>query len=115
MGLMDKMWKEVKSHHLDHKGMNIWVYEDNNSVFAGVELAAPPRLHTELELKKIHLPRYAYYKHIGSYGKIREIGSKVLNELNQKGIKTRLPYLEIYGHWTEDESQLETELLWCLV
>ncbi|MEJ0101993.1 MAG: hypothetical protein WDO19_05270 [Bacteroidota bacterium] len=24
------------------------------------------------------------------------------------------PYIEIYGHWTNDETKLETELLMCL-
>jgi len=114
MTLMNKMWHEVRSHLLKHKGINIWVYEEKYKMFAGIELEMPPQQDTELELKKIRLPKYAYYKHTGPYAKIRETGSEVLNELNQRGIKTRLPHLEIYGHWTEDESKLETELLWCL-
>ncbi|HZV12928.1 MAG TPA: hypothetical protein VFA55_06910 [Candidatus Kapabacteria bacterium] len=115
MSLMNKMWQEVKSNHLKHKGINIWVYEEKDRMFAGVELETPPQMETTLELKKIHLPRYAYYKHVGPYNKIGETCSKVLNELNQKWIKTQWPYLEIYGHWTEDASKLETELLWCLL
>jgi hypothetical protein len=27
------------------------------------------------------------------------------------GLKATLPYIEIYGHWTDDDSKLETELL----
>jgi effector-binding domain-containing protein len=114
MSLMNKMWKEVKANLLKHKGINIWVYEEEDKMFAGVELDGAPQLNTALELKKIHLPRYARCKHIGSYGKIGETGSKVIKELNSKGIKTCLPYLEIYGHWTDDESKLETALLWCI-
>jgi hypothetical protein len=114
MGLMNKMWQEVKSHNLEHLGINVWVYESGNKMFAGVGLKAPPLSDTILELKKIHLSRYAYYKHIGPYDKIGEAGSKILEELSQKGIKTRLPYLEIYGHWMEDASKLETEMLWSL-
>jgi hypothetical protein len=32
-------------------------------------------------------------------------------ELKLQGLETRLPYVEIYGHWGPDESRLETELL----
>jgi hypothetical protein len=114
MSLGNKMWQEIKSRDLKHEGINVWVYESGNKMFAGVGLKEPPPSDTILELKKIHLPRYAYYKHIGPYDKIAAEGSKVLEELNQKGIKTSLPYLEIYGHWTQDASRLETELLWSL-
>jgi len=114
MDLTNKMWQEIKSHSLKHKGINVWVYESGNKMFAGVELKAPPSSDTILELKRIHLTRYAYFKHIGPYDKIGETGSKISEELSQKGIKTSLPYLEIYGHWTEDASKLETEMLWSL-
>jgi len=114
MKLMDKMWKEVRSKSLRNKGINVWVYEAGDKMFAGVELEAPPGTGTELEFKKIHLIKYASYKHIGPYSKIGEACSKARDEMNQKGLRTCLPYLEIYGHWTEDESKLETDLLWCL-
>ena len=34
--------------------------------------------------------------------------------LKSKGYETTLPYIEIYGHWTNDETKLETELLMSL-
>src|SRR5471030_3439005 len=64
--LMDKMWPVVKSKGLKHKGLNIWVYEPNEKVFAGVELEDPLVKDTGLELKTISLAKYAYYKHIGT-------------------------------------------------
>ena len=33
--LMDKMWQIVKSNNLENKGLNIWIYEENEKVFAG--------------------------------------------------------------------------------
>ncbi len=33
------------------------------------------------------------------------------DKLKRKGLEPILPYIEIYGHWTNDESKLETELL----
>jgi effector-binding domain-containing protein len=112
--LMDKMWQTVKSNNLKNKGINIWVYEPNEKVFAGVELNDAPKHDTGLEQKSISLIKYAYYKHIGPYNLIKPVGQKMTNELRNRGFETDLPYIEIYGHWTNDEAKLETELLMCL-
>ena len=109
--LMDKMWQVVRSNNLKNKGMNIWVYEPNDKVFAGIELEEIPNFETGLEQKNIVLTKYAYYKHIGSYKFLKQAGIDMKNELKAKGFETTLPYIEIYGHWTNDETKLETELL----
>ena len=36
------------------------------------------------------------------------------DELNKRGLVIELPYIEIYGHWTNDDDKLETELLMAL-
>jgi len=109
--LMDKMWKIVKGDGIKHKGMNIWVYEDSHAVFAGVEPEDPALPHNGLEKKTITLKKYAYYKHIGPYQLIGKAGEQMRNEIKSLGLKVMLPYIEIYGHWVQDESKLETELL----
>jgi predicted transcriptional regulator YdeE len=112
--LMDKMWQTVKAKNLKNKGLNIWVYEQDHCVFAGVELDPVPNQETGLEQKNITLLRYAYYKHIGPYHLIKQAGQYMTDELKRKGYETILPYIEIYGHWTNDETKLETELLMAL-
>ena len=112
--LMDKMWQIVKSNNLKNKGLNIWVYEQNEKVFAGVELNDIPEHDIGLEQKSITLTKYAYYKHVGSYNLIKQVGQNMRDELKSKGFETIFPYIEIYGHWTNDETKLETELLMCL-
>jgi len=114
MELMNKMWKEVKSREFPNKGINVWVYEPGNKMFAGVELTAPPPADTLLERKEITLPKYIYYLHIGPYDRISASFNRLSTEFQQAGIKNGLPYLELYGHWTEDPSKLETELLWSI-
>ena len=109
--LMDRMWKIVKTNNIKNKGLNIWVYENDHQVFAGVELEDIPTHDTGLEQKVVVLPKYAYYKHIGPYHLIKQAGQNMTEELQRKGYATTLPYIEIYGHWTNDESKLETELL----
>ena len=109
--LMDKMWQIVKSKNLKNKGLNIWVYEEDQRVFAGVELTDVLNQDAGLEKKSITLLKYAYYKHIGPYKLIRQAGQKMTDGLKVKGYETTLPYIEIYGHWINDETKLETELL----
>jgi hypothetical protein len=113
--LMDKMWPVIKSKGLKHKGLNIWVYEPNEKVFAGVELEDRSITDTGLEQKAILLTKYAYYKHIGPYNQLKQAGDNMQKELQRMGLKSGLPYIEIYGHWTNDETKLETELLMTLV
>ena len=109
--LSGKMWETVKANNLKNKGMNIWVYEPNEMVFAGVELDNIPERDIGLEQKNISLAKYAYKKHFGPYNLIKQVGLNMQNELKNKGFETCLPYIEIYGHWTNDETKLETELL----
>jgi hypothetical protein len=112
--LSGKMWQIVKSAGLKNKGINIWVYEPGDRVFAGVELEEPPPDDTGLEHKILTLTKYAYYKHVGPYNLIKEVGNAMQSEIKRKGFENASPYIEIYGHWTNDESKLETELLQCL-
>jgi effector-binding domain-containing protein len=112
--LMDKMWQVVKTNGLKHKGMNIWVYEPNENVFAGVELDGIHHQDTGLEHKNINLEKYARYKHIGPYGLIRQAGQNMREVIKNKGFEIVHPYIEIYGHWTNDETKLETELIMCI-
>ena len=109
--LMDKMWQVVKTNKLENKGENIWIYEENNAVFAGVELNNIPAAGITLENKKLSLAKYGYHKHIGSYSLIKQAGQYMKNELKSKGFEIIFPYIEIYGHWVNDESKLETELI----
>ena len=112
--LMDQLWREVRSQQLPNNGINIWVYDEGSLLFTGVGLTTPPPTGSPLESKTVLLPRYAYYKHIGPYDKIKATYEAAYAEFKKVGIQARLPYIEIYGHWTDDPSKLETELLWSI-
>ncbi|MFZ1679133.1 MAG: GyrI-like domain-containing protein [Saprospiraceae bacterium] len=113
--LSGKMWEVIKTNGIKNKGMNIWVYDTADKVFAGVELDHPTASNNHgLEKKQINLEKYAYYKHVGAYNLIKQTGQNMTNELTKQGFEVILPYIEIYGHWTSDENKLETELLMSL-
>ncbi|MFT3935678.1 MAG: GyrI-like domain-containing protein [Chitinophagaceae bacterium] len=110
--LSGRMWEIIKSNGIKNKGKNIWVYEGTHKVFTGVEMEDASYTNNHgLEKMTIHLEKYAYYKHIGSYELIKQSGQSMTKELMQKGYEIVFPYIEIYGHWIKDESKLETELL----
>jgi hypothetical protein len=112
--LSGKMWQIVKANNLKNKGLNIWVYERDEKVFAGVELDGSPNPDLRLEEKNIILKNYAYCKHVGPYNLIKQSGQAMQDELKKRGLAIGSPYIEIYGHWTKDETKLETELLMSL-
>src|SRR6185295_14818625 len=97
--LTGKMWQVIKGNGIKNKGQNIWVYDTNESVFAGVEIVEPQKNNSSLEHKNIMLKKYAYFKHVGSYSLIKQVGQGMIEEIKRKGFETTLPYIEIYGHW----------------
>ena len=112
--LSGKMWNVIKTNDIKNRGKNIWVYEANDKVFAGVELDNLDGSNYGLEKNTITIKKYAYFKHTGSYNLIKQVGQSMTKELTKLGFETTLPYIEIYGHWTSDENKLETELIMCL-
>jgi len=113
--LSGKMWETIKTNGLKNKGKNIWVYDKGDHVFAGVELEQNiDAVSHGLEKKTITLEKYAYYKHVGPYQLIKQTGRSMTEQLASQGVEVIMPYLEIYGHWSSDETKLETELLMCL-
>jgi hypothetical protein len=110
--LMDRLWHEVRSFKIPNKGLNVWVYDEGSQLFTGVELLTPPPTGSPLENKTISLPAYAWYKHVGPYSELKMTYEAAREEFKRAGIHAGLPCIEIYGHWTDDPSKLETELLW---
>lgn len=113
--LMDAMWKEIKSGGIKNKGINHWVYDRGDMLFTGVELEQDLPAEYKMELKKIHLPRYVRWKHIGPYTNLKQAYDGMHAELAQRNMDFFFPFLEIYGHWTADENKLETDILFSLI
>lgn len=130
MALLGRVWPVIKAGAIPNDGLNRVVYErDGNEtestaclngciVFAGVALAdtatvGPANAALEgaavLERKTVRLLRYAYWKHVGPYHLIPTTGAAMTKSLAARGLRTGSPMVEVYGHWSPDESKLETE------
>lgn len=111
--LSGKMWPILREKNIPNEGKNIWVYAAQNYVFAGV-LPVGQAVYDPLEQYSVHLGRYAYCRHTGPYQQIGQTAAAMRSELAARKLKVVAPYIEIYGHWTKDESKLETELIMAL-
>ncbi|MBS4197555.1 GyrI-like domain-containing protein [Lederbergia citri] len=109
--LLNKVWEEVRQKKLYHKGINHVVYDADHLIFAGIELNTPPPEDSSLEKKIVHLDKYAYCKHIGPYSELDKTYGKIKSLIETYGEHHQPPSMEIYGHWNEDESKLETEII----
>ncbi len=114
MSLLGRVWPVIKANAIPNDGINRVVYdkadEGGCTVFAGVVLgeSASPAASV-FERKTIRLARYAYWKHIGPYHLIPATGAAMTKALEARGAHTGSPMVEVYGHWSQDESKLETE------
>jgi hypothetical protein len=115
MALMNRMWKEISALHIPNNGLNVWAYWQGNMMMAGVGYTGSLPAGTDLEQRSFELPRYVCVKHVGPYNQIPETFTKAQEYFKTEGIAVGVPYLELYGHWNEDPSKLETDMLWTLV
>lgn len=112
MGLLGRVWPVLNGHAIPNDGINRVVYDGGRTVFAGVVLGggaqALPAV-AGLERKTIRLTHYAVWKHVGPYHLLPVTGAAMNKALEAAGYRTGWPMVEVYGHWTSDESKLETE------
>ena len=111
VGLLNTVWSRLREMDVVQNGINMVVYDPDGTVFAGVEVSEADAKRCGLESRKVKLGRYGYFKHVGPYSKLQETCVRMAEELSTMGHPPTQPIVEIYGHWTDDESKLETEIL----
>lgn len=112
IALSNRMWDIVKKNNLPNNGINIWVYDDQSRMFAGVEITPAPSENFGMETRTLHFKKYASFTHVGPYQLLFEANEKMRQELTKRGIKYGPPSLEIYGHHYADPNKLETEIVY---
>lgn len=110
MGLLARVWAEVRQHKLANTGINHAVYDCGDIVFAGLEPTSPDAGQTGLVQREFGVAQYVYWKHIGPYSGLADAYRTVEAEIARLGCTGTCPSMEVYGHWTDDASRLETEL-----
>ena len=108
---MGETWEIVRGNSIPNAGLNHIVYTHGQHVFAGLEITGSVDTSWGLEQFDLVIPRYIYYRHVGAYDLLGQAYASVNAEIAAQGLVTTGLSLEIYGHWSEDSSQLVTELL----
>lgn len=109
--LMCDMWHELNARKIQTKGINYWAYFPRPEMFTGVELVDPSTKPASFEQLDFSLARYARALHVGPYSELPRVWSDLKAQLTAAGETTGGHGLEIYGHWQQDESKLETTVL----
>ncbi len=112
--LLDRAWPVIKAKSIPNPGINWVVYGHDGEVFAGVETQIPDPAAIGLERMDLRLKRYAEWTHVGPYSKLGQTYDAMHDALTAMGHRPTRPLVEIYGHWTDDESRLETRILWSI-
>ncbi len=114
IGLLDTIWRTVREGGYATTGINHALYAQNGDLFAGVEPADDTVVLPGLLLREISIGRYAFYRHTGPYRGIGAAHERVIAEIRARGLAQAWPVIEVYGHWTEDEAKLVTDLIYPL-
>lgn len=109
------VWEAVRRDQVAVTGINHVLYGEQQEIFCGLECTGEAVPVPGLELRRVELAHYAYYRHTGPYEQIPEVASAMQAELGRLGLRPTLPGLEIYGHWTDDPQKLVTEILMSVV
>lgn len=109
--LLNPVWESVRRDQLAVTGINHVFYGEQDEIFCGVEFKGEPRPVSGLELRRIVIDRYLYYRHTGPYEQIPDAYARMRAEAGRRGEAPVSRSLEIYGHWNEDPGKLETEIL----
>lgn len=107
--LLDRVWPVLRQQQISNRGINHIVYSAGDDVFAGVEAEGTDAAAVSLTRREVQLDRYAYARHVGPYSGLPTACEALQAWLATQGHRATAPLIEIYGHWTDDQSKLETE------
>jgi hypothetical protein len=111
--LLDRVWAVLRQNQTPNRGLNHVVYGPSDDVFAGVEadITDAQAVALGLEKRNVHVSHYAYWKHVGPYGLLPGACESLRKWIELQGRRAATPLIEVYGHWTDDETKLETDLI----
>lgn len=115
--LIDVVYEGLRKAGISRTGKNIVLYDDHSDemeIEVGVEVSDLIEA-SELVVSSV-LPSGAVAKtlHTGSYSDLHKAHRAIQDWCEDNDRKLAGPNWEIYGHWSDDESQLETDVYYLL-
>jgi effector-binding domain-containing protein len=114
---LDQVYAAGKAGAVQLDGQNIFLYQpipdrpDDADCAFGVGVKAPFASPTgNVELTSLPIGEVAMTTHWGNYSGIRAAHQAVIAWCKENGRRRTGTRWEVYGHWTDDESRLSTEI-----
>jgi effector-binding domain-containing protein len=110
-----RSWTDLPDEGGSERWQNVMLYKDQTPIVE-VGVLAPRPFSPEGRVVASQLPggRVATAVHRGDYAQLGSTHGAVREYLAAHGLEAVGPLWEIYGHWREDPSELETEIYWLL-
>ncbi len=119
--LLDEVYRYVRGREDLATGdgperwQNVMLYRDDTpEVEVGVLVAGPFAGEGRVTASELPGGEVATAVHRGDYARLGATHDAVRDRVAANGLELAGPRWEIYGHWREDPSELETEVFWLL-
>ena len=113
-GYLDQVYAAARDGAVALDGQNIFLYRDGSDgeveVEFGVGVAAPFPAVGPVHYAELPAGPVATATHWGDYGRLGETHAAVVAWCRAHGRALAGPRWEVYGHWTDDETQLRTDV-----
>lgn len=110
-----EVWQFVREVGLPRPGRNVALYLDGViNLECGVEVAGSFAGNGQVIPSSTPAGKVATTTHLGPYDRLGEAHGAILAECKARGLALAGPSWEVYGHWTDDVSQLRTDIYYLL-
>jgi effector-binding domain-containing protein len=112
------VWNFLRANDVNPRGRNVAVYRGTETreldVEIGVEVAANAVGGGEVVLSATPAGTVATVAHIGSYSLLMQANEAIKEWCDANHHSIAGPSWEIYGHWTDDQTKLRTDVFYLL-
>lgn len=110
-----EVWEFVRAAQLPRPGRHLALYLDGEmNIECGAEVSEPFTGNGRVVCSSTPAGLVATTTHLGPYHRLGEAHSAVHRWCAEHGYTLAGPSWEVYGHWTDDPSQLRTDVFWLL-
>jgi effector-binding domain-containing protein len=115
---LDQVYAAARNGHVALDGQNIFVYnaasDQQVDVAFGVGVTAPFDVVGNVRPTELPIGEVATTTHWGNYGKLGSAHKAIVEWCQTNGRRLAGTSWEVYGHWTDDEAKLRTDLYYLL-